>query len=63
MNDIRHGQVRVHGILSNSYKQAVVSLTHKNVLREIIFMFFIEIVIYQIISKNQLVAFIRCIAQ
>ncbi|XP_010738741.2 plexin domain-containing protein 1 [Larimichthys crocea] len=23
MNDIRHGQVRVHGILSNSYKQAV----------------------------------------
>lgn len=29
MSDIRHGQVRVHGILSNSYKQAVVSLTHK----------------------------------
>ncbi|XP_041813459.1 plexin domain-containing protein 1-like isoform X2 [Chelmon rostratus] len=23
MNDVRHGQVRVHGILSNSYKQAV----------------------------------------
>ncbi|XP_040918481.1 plexin domain-containing protein 1-like isoform X2 [Toxotes jaculatrix] len=23
MNDLRHGQVRVHGILSNSYKQAV----------------------------------------
>lgn len=30
MNDVRHGQVRVHGILSNSYKQAVVSPTHKN---------------------------------
>lgn len=27
MSDVRHGQVRVHGILSNSYKQAVVSLT------------------------------------
>lgn len=32
MSDVRHGQVRVHGILSNSYKQAVVSLecTHKD---------------------------------
>ncbi|XP_007558268.1 plexin domain-containing protein 2-like [Poecilia formosa] len=28
MTDVRHGQVRVHSILSNSYKQAVVSLTY-----------------------------------
>ncbi|XP_028268526.1 plexin domain-containing protein 1-like isoform X2 [Parambassis ranga] len=27
MSDVRHGQVRVHGLLSNSYKQAVVALT------------------------------------
>lgn len=28
MSDVRHGQVRVHGILSNSYQQAVVGFTH-----------------------------------
>lgn len=30
MNDAQQSQVRVHGILSNSYKQAVVSRTHTN---------------------------------
>lgn len=28
MSDVRHAHVRVHGILSNSYKQAAVSLTN-----------------------------------
>lgn len=40
MSDVRHAHVRVHGILSNSYKQAAVSLSKRKNAFAFLFLFF-----------------------